>query len=81
MKKERREEGVTSESLALICEEARCGFVGQTRAGLVNHVRQRHGRMARVMESCPFCEKRFHRQALPMHKGFCQLNPNRDRTS
>ena len=40
------------ESLALKCE-AGCGFVGQTKAGVVNHIRQKHGRMGRVMRYVP----------------------------
>ena len=57
--------------------EAGCGFIGQTKAGLVNHVRQRHGRMARMMGICPFCKEKVHKQALIMHSRFCQVNPNR----
>ena len=38
--KKRREEAVQSESLALKCEMTGCGFVGLSRAGLVNHVHQ-----------------------------------------
>ena len=44
VRKKRSEEGVLVESSTLKCKEADCGFVGQTRAGLVNHVWQRHGR-------------------------------------
>ena len=76
VRKKRR--GVLSESLALKCEETGCGFVGQSRSGLVNHVRQRHGRMARVMEKCPVCGERFCKQGFHMHKQFCQANLNRD---
>ena len=79
--KKRREEGVSSEALDLKCEEAGCNFVGQNRAGLVNHVRQKHGRLSRVMEKCPFCGGSYHKQGFPMHKRFCQVNPNRGRTS
>ena len=48
-RKMRREDSVLSESWAVKCEEAGCGFVGQTKSGLVNHVRRRHGRMDGVM--------------------------------
>ena len=34
-----------------------CGFVGLSKAGLVNHVRQRHGRLARLKEKCLFVNK------------------------
>ena len=81
VRKKRREEGVLSESSVLKCEEVGCSFVGQTKAGLVNHVRQRHGRMSRVLEECPFCGGSYHKQGLPMHKRFCQANPSRGRAS
>ena len=40
-RKRRREEDVPPESSSWLGEENGCGFVGQTGAGLVNHVRQR----------------------------------------
>ena len=49
-RKMRRDNCLLSESLPLKCEKAGCGFVGQTKARLVNHATQRHGRMARVMD-------------------------------
>ena len=79
--KKRREETVQSESLALKCEVTGCSFVGLSKAGLVNHVQQRHGRLARVKEKCPFCEHSVCKQGLSMHKRFCQANPNRGRRS
>ena len=33
--------------------------------------------MARVMEICPFCEGKFHKQGLPMHSRFCQTKLNK----
>ena len=57
-------------SLALKCKEVGCGFIRQSRAGLVNHAWwQRHGRMARVMDKYPFCEERFCKPELPKHIG------------
>ena len=38
--KMRREEGIQLASIELRCEEPGCMFVGQTKAGLVNHTRQ-----------------------------------------
>ena len=38
-RKMRREEGIQLASSELRCEEPRCTFVGQTKAGLVNHTR------------------------------------------
>ena len=74
----RREEGVLQELLAPKCEEARCSFVGQARAELLNHTSQRQGRMAKVMEKCHLCEERLCKKRLLMHKSFYQVNPNRD---
>ena len=54
VRKKRREKNLLSELMTLKCVEAGCDFVGQTRAGLVNHVWQRYERMARVMKKCPF---------------------------
>ena len=77
-RKIRREDGVLSESMVLKCEETGCGFGWQTKAGLMNHVRQRHGRMVRVMEIGSFCKEKFHKQGLPMHSRFCWMKPNKD---
>ena len=46
--KKRREEAVQSKSLALKCEMTGCCFMGLSKAGLVNHVRQRQERLARL---------------------------------
>ena len=48
-------------------EEPGCAFVVQTKAGLVNHVRQRHGSMVMVMEKCDSCDKVFQNQGITMH--------------
>ena len=42
-RKQRREGNVPPESTSWLCEEAGCTFIGQSRAGLVNHVCQIHG--------------------------------------
>ena len=44
-----------------------CVFVVQTKAGLVNHVRQRHDSMVMVMEWCDFCDKACQKQEITMH--------------
>ena len=48
-----------------------CGFVGQSKAGLVNHMCQRHGRMVEVMKTCPFCNRMFGSQGIIMYMRFC----------
>ena len=73
--------GVSLKSMGLKCQEVGCVFLGQSKAGLVNHVWQRHGRMAGVMEKCCFCGAMYGKQGLPKHSRFCQANPNSGSTS
>ena len=80
-RKRRREEGMPLKSVDLKCQETGCVFVGQTKAGLVNHVRQRHGRMSGAMEKCCFYGAMYGKQGLLMHRRFCQANLNRGSTS
>ena len=42
-------------------------FVVQTKAGLVNHVKQSHGSRVMVMERCDFCDKAFQKQEVTTH--------------
>ena len=44
----RRDDGTPVVSPALMCIEPGCLFAGQTKAGLVNHIRQRHGSVAQL---------------------------------
>ena len=60
--KNRRAKVVQSELLALKFEMTGCGFVGLRKAGLVNFMRQRHGRVASLKEKCPFCEQNICKQ-------------------
>ena len=60
---------------ALACSEPGCSFVGQTKAGLVNHVRQRHVASAQTRIPCPHCGGLFHKQGIHMHVRFCSMNP------
>ena len=76
-RKVKREEGIQLPSIELRCEEPGCMFVGQTKAGLVNHTRQRHGRKAQLQNKCAFCDKSFHKQGITMHMRHCQMNPDR----
>ena len=59
------------------CEEPGCRFVGQTKAGLVNHTRQRHGSTAQFQHKCTFCGQSFHKEGIAMHTRHCSMNPNR----
>ena len=40
---------------AIACTVQGCSFVGRTKAGLVNHTRQKHGVTAQVHNPCPHC--------------------------
>ena len=73
----RREEGIQLASTELRCEEPGCTFVCQTKAGLVNHTRQRHGSSAQLKHKCMFCGKSFHKQGITMHMRHCSMNPDR----
>ena len=58
-RKKRKEEGTQPAVWDLKCEESGCDFVGQTKADLVNHVRQRHGNLGMVVLQCRFCGQPF----------------------
>ena len=79
--KERKEEKVKLESLALNCEMTGCGFVVLGKARLVILVGRQHERVPRLKEKCLFCEGSICKQALPMHKRFHQANPKGGRSS
>ena len=79
-RKKRKEEDTQPAASDLKCTEPGCDFVGQTKAGLVNHVRQRHGSMTMVVLHCPFCSNPFWKQGLTLHMRFCQANPNRKKS-
>ena len=75
-REERRTRSLSSQSPAsLACSEPGCSFVGQTKAGLANHVRQRHVASAQTRSPCPHCGGLFHKQGLHMHVRFCSMNP------
>ena len=54
------------------CNEHGCHFVGRSKAGLVNHVRQKHSSVVQHQLSCPHCGKPFHKQGFSMHVRFCK---------
>ena len=49
------------------CTEPACNFVGQSRAGLVNHTRQRHGVLVQRQHTCPHCNGLAKKQKLYNH--------------
>ena len=59
------------------CSEHGCCFVGRSKAGLVNHVRQKHSSIAQCQQRCPHCRKSFQKQGVIMHVRFCKDNPTR----
>ena len=79
-KRKLRREGNSQPAQSLsahLCTEPGCNFVGQTKAGLVNQSRQRHGVPARAQYPCSHCGGLFCKQGLLMHQRFCQENPSR----
>ena len=62
---------------AHLCTEPGCNFVGQTKTGLVNRTRQRHGVSAQAQYPCSHCGGLFCKQGLLMHQQFCQENHSR----
>ena len=73
----RRRDGISQEQsqCGWECAELGCGFVGQSKAGLMNHFRQKHGRAAQERQRCPHCEKLFQKQGITMHMRYCMDNP------
>ena len=59
------------------CSKHGCQFVGRSKAGLVNHVRQNHSRVAQNQRRCSHCGKLFLKQGFTMHEKFSKVNPAR----
>ena len=59
------------------CSEHGCQFVGRSKAGLVNHVRQKHSRVAQIQRRCSHCGKLFQKQGFTRHEKFSKVNPAR----
>ena len=70
----RRQGGIQLASIELRCEEPGCMFVGQMKAGLVNHIKQRYGSSAQLKRKCTFCGKSFHKQGITMLMRHCLMN-------
>ena len=49
--------------------------LGQTKAGLINHARQRHDTSARVRIPCRHCRGLFIKRGLRTHSRFCRGSP------
>ena len=62
------------------CSEHGCCFVGWNRAGLVNHVRQKHSSVVQHQQSCPSLLKPLHKQGFTMHERFCKNRSTRGAT-
>ena len=71
-RKHRREKSVPPVSSLWQCDEVGHVFVGQTKAGLVNHVRQIHGWMAEMNELCLRCGRMIRYKGVMMHKCYCR---------
>ena len=68
--KMRGKNGLSQSQNCLKCTEVECCFVGQTKAGLVNHVRQAHSATTQSASQCAHCSKSFIRQDLRIHVKF-----------
>ena len=80
IKKTREGSDQTEQSQSpFLCNVLECAFVGQNKAGLVNHIRQRHGVMAQARVRCSHCGELFHKQGVVMHQRYCQHNPARQK--
>ena len=67
----RRENRIGEAEAMLKCPESGCGFVAQSRAGLVNHMWQKHSASAMTTVPCQFCRRSFRPQHLRNHEKFC----------
>ena len=74
-KKRRRENRIGEAEAMFKCSESGCGFVAQSRAGLVNHRRQKHSAYALTPVPCQFCRRTFRPQGLRNHEKFCSSCP------
>ena len=71
-----RKDGVTqSTQSSLSCPESGCAFVGQTKAGLVNHSRRKHSSETQSWLQCPHCGC-YYKQGMVMHIRYCLSNPD-----
>ena len=70
-RKHQREKRIGEAEAMLKCPKSGCGFVVQSRAGLVNHKRQKHSASAMKTVPCQFCRRSFRTQGLRKHEKFC----------
>ena len=75
-RKQRREGATQPTQSSLRCTEPGCLFIGQTKAGLINHSRQKHSSEAQSQLQCPYCGHSFQRQGIVIHIRFCKSNPD-----
>ena len=69
-RKRRREEAVMPAS-AWTCSYRECSFAAQSKAGLVNHQRKKHGSQSTTRVPCPHCSRLFRPQGLRNHIRAC----------
>ena len=58
-RKQRRENKLMEAQAELQCKEVGCGFCAQSKAGLVNHQRQRHRHAAQETLTCQYCSGQY----------------------
>ena len=72
--KRRREQRLLDTEHSLHCNHPGCSFRAITKAGLINHQRQRHATNLKIQ--CQFCHQMFSKQGLCNHQRFCSARPS-----
>ena len=72
-RRRRRENRLVQANAALSCPHPGCVFVALSKAGLVNHCRQKHQQPLHAQ--CMHCGKVVRQQGLHNHQRFCGSRP------
>ena len=69
-----RKEGTSQVLSGWVCSQSGCSFRAQTKAGLVNHIRQKHSQAAQCQLQCSCCGRWVKKQGFTMHNRYCRRN-------
>ena len=69
-----RKEGTSQVQSEWVCSQSGCSFRAQTKAGLVNHIRQKHSQAAQCQLQCSCCGRWVKKQGFTMHNRYCRRN-------
>ena len=76
-KQRRQKEGALSVAQERwVCSDSGCGFLAQSKAGLVNHTSLKHTTMAQHKLRCEYCGRHFKVQGMIMHQRYCASKGN-----